>query len=115
MERAVLAADRERESLAQRLFASASEGGALSIGAAGGSLREGRAADFFTVDLNDPSIAGAEPKALITNIVFAGGRTAIRDVYVAGRCVVEGGRHVRQEEIVQRFAAVQRKLWGPAR
>ncbi len=112
IERAVLGEGLELESLARRLFASATESGAASIGGPGGSLEVGRAADFFTVDLDDPSIAGAEPDALLSNIVFAGGRPAIRDVYVGGRRVIEDGRHANGEEIVRRFAAAQRRLWG---
>ena len=46
------------KSLAGRLFQAATENGAASIGASGGSLEVGRPAHFFTVDLNDISIAG---------------------------------------------------------
>ena len=61
MERAVLASGEGHglSALAARLFASATVSGAESIQAAGGSLEPGRPAYFFTVDLNDPSIAGA--------------------------------------------------------
>jgi formimidoylglutamate deiminase len=114
-ERAVLAADGSSEGLARRLFTSATEMGAASIGAAGGSLKVGKAADFFTVDLDDLSIAGAGLESLLSNIVFAAGRSAIRDVYVGGRPVMQDGEHRLKEETVQRFAAVQRKLWGTAR
>jgi formimidoylglutamate deiminase len=108
IERAVLGEDRETGSLARRLFAGATEVGAASIG----HVADGRSGDFFTVDMNDPSIAGAEPGAQLSNIVFAAGRSAIRDVYVGGRRVVEDGRHAKGEEIVRRFAAAQRRLWG---
>jgi len=39
--------------------------GARRLGATGGALEVGRPADFFTVNLFDPSIAGAEPDALL--------------------------------------------------
>jgi formimidoylglutamate deiminase len=70
------------------------------------------AADFFTIDLDDPSIAGAGEDSLLSAIVFSGGRAAIRDVIVGGHRIVEEGRHRLQGEIVKQFAAVQRKLWG---
>ena len=35
-----------------------------------------RPADFFTVDLDDPSIAGSSPDDLLANIVFSLSRTA---------------------------------------
>ena len=51
----------------------------------------GAPADFFTVDLNDVSIAGATTEDLLANIVFSLARTAIRDVVVAGKQIVNHG------------------------
>jgi len=31
---------------------------------------------------------------------------------VGGKRIVEDGRHAQQEEIVERFKALQQKLWG---
>ena len=114
MQRAVLApADRsQRAALAGRLFDCATINGAESIGAPNGSLEAGRAADFFTVDLNDPSIAGAGADDLLANIVFSLSRAAIRDVVIGGQQIVSDGKHARQEEIVERFSALQQKLWN---
>jgi len=98
--------------LAARLFECATVVGAASIGSPGGTLAAGRPADFFTADLNDASIAGASTEALLSNIVFSLSRTAIKDVVVGGKRIVEDGRHAQQEEITERFKALQRKLWG---
>ena len=114
MERAVLASaeDKGTSAIAARLFASATISGAESIGAPGGSLEVGRPADFFTVDLNDPSIAGASEEDLLSSIVFSLSKTAVKDVVVGGKRIVEDGRHSQQEEIIERFKALQKKLWG---
>ncbi len=114
LERVVLAPDASHDGLAKRLFDCATETGALSLGAPGGRLEPGRAADFFTVDLNDPSIAGANASSLLNHIVFSGEKTAIRDVSVGGEFMVRDRRHRQQDEIVRNFDAVQRALWGPA-
>src|SRR5262249_49063448 len=98
LERAVLGGE------AARLLQCASESGAAAIGWPCGSLEVGRAADFFTVDLDDLSIAGAEPGGLLPNIVFAADRTAIREVLVGGRAVIEDGRHRLEEAVVREFA-----------
>ncbi len=116
IERNVLAPESDEEeasmsSLAARLFECATTSGARSIGATGGALEPGQPADFFTVDLDDPSIAGASDEDLLPIIVFSLARTAVREVAVGGRLVVEEGRHPAQEEIVSRFAELQRKLW----
>jgi formimidoylglutamate deiminase len=98
--------------LAARLFDCATINGAQSIGATGGAIEQGRPADFFTVDLNDSSIAGATQDDLLASIVFSLSRTAVKDVVVGGKKIVEDGRHADQEEIVERFKALQRRLWG---
>ena len=95
--------DHEESALARRLFACATTSGATSIGFNGGTLEPGAPADFFTVDLDDPSIAGSSSENLLTNIVFSLSRTAIRDVVVGGKRIVEDGCHKDQEKIVTAF------------
>lgn len=95
----------ERNVLASRdLFECATISGAKSIGFAGGKLEPGAPADFFTVDLDDPSIAGSSQNDLLANIVFSLSRSAVRDVVVAGKRIVENGRHKDQELIIENFA-----------
>ena len=114
MERVVLspAPSDSRSALARRLFDCATFRGAEGIGSPGGILDEGRAADFFTVDLDDPSIAGATEDDLLASVVFSLSRTAVKDVFVGGRQIVSEGRHAQQEEIVSKFKKLQKKLWG---
>jgi formimidoylglutamate deiminase len=82
------AGDDSSSALARRLFECATISGAKSIGFNGGKLEPGAPADFFTVDLEDLSIAGSSIEDLLTAIVFSLERTAIRDVVVAGRQIV---------------------------
>jgi formimidoylglutamate deiminase len=98
-------------SLAARLFECATSAGAHSVGANAGEFAEGKSADFFTVDLEDPSIAGAAHEDLLPAIVFSLSRAGIRETAVGGRLVVEGSRHAAQGEIVSRFKSLQRRLW----
>ena len=63
------------------------------------------------MDLEDPSIAGATPDDLLATIVFSLSRTAVKDVVVGGKRIVEDGRHFAHEEITERFKALQQKLW----
>ena len=99
-------------SLAARLFDCATTSGANSIGATGdGALAVGSPADFFTVALNDLSIAGACEDDLLPAIVFSLARTAVRDVVVGGRRIVEDGHHPASGDIITRFTRLQRSLW----
>ena len=77
--------DAGSSALAQRLFDCATVNGAASIGFDGGRLTPGAPADFFTVDLDDPSIAGAAVEDLLANIVFSVSRAAVREVVVGGK------------------------------
>ena len=107
--RNVLAPEGEADesALARRLFVCATTSGATSIGFDGGTLEPGAPADFFTVDLDDPSIAGSSPENLLANIVFSLSRTAVKDVIVGGKRIVADGRHAQQDEIVSAFRQIQ--------
>jgi formimidoylglutamate deiminase len=112
MERNVLAPEsQEKSALAARLFDGATVHGSASIGGNSEALGVGGSADFFTVDLNDPSIAGASEDDLLSNIVFSMSRSAVRDVFVGGEQLVKDGRHRAQDEIVEAFVGLQRRLW----
>ena len=111
MSRNVLATDNtdntDESALARRLFECATVNGATSVGLANGGLIEpGAPADFFTIDLDDPSIAGSTPGNLLANVVFSLCRTAVKDVIVGGRRIVADGRHAQQDEIVSAFREV---------
>lgn len=111
LERAVLAPPAGKSALAQRLFEGATETGGAALATQVGSFEIGKSADFFTVDLNDPCVAGADPASLLNHIVFSLERTAIREVCVGGEMQIQDGRHAREEEIVQDFSELQRRLW----
>ncbi|HLV61529.1 MAG TPA: formimidoylglutamate deiminase [Fredinandcohnia sp.] len=115
LERAVLAPEGrgEADALANRLLDAATIGGARSLGLDdAGRLAPGASADFFAVDLDDPSVCGSDPATWIPNLVFSAERTAIRDVWVAGERIVKDGSHPLQREIVDAFQRVMRRLWA---
>jgi formimidoylglutamate deiminase len=103
------------QNLASRLFDCATVNGARALGLPTGELTGGALADFFTVDLDDVSIAGHSGEDLLPLAVFSLNRSAVRDVMVNGRWVVRDGRHPLQEEIVSRFKQLHHKLWGNQR
>ena len=103
------------EPLAARLFDCATVHGARALGVQAGELRPGAAADFFTVDRRDLSIAGHAADDLLALIVFGLDRTAIRDVCVNGRLIVRDGRHALAEEIAARYAELHAKVWAETR
>jgi formimidoylglutamate deiminase len=98
--------------LAARLFDCATRHGAESISApSGGQLETGRPIDFFTLDLHHPAIAGASREDLLAHIVFSLPPGAVREVVVGGRMIVKDGVHLAQQEIIEKFNALQKRLW----
>jgi formimidoylglutamate deiminase len=98
--------------LATAFFHAATVTGARSLGAPGGALEVGRPADFFTVNIYDPSIVGASPEGLLGAVVFGSNPRAIREVWVGARQRVSGWKHPLQSPVVGRFADLQKKLWA---
>ena len=98
------------EEIGHRLLQSATAAGYRALGLKGGSLAVGEAADFFTFDLNDVAVMGTDVGSLTSQAVFALGRAAVRDVVVAGRLVIEDGRHVMDEEIRGKYRDVSKRF-----
>ncbi|MBV8630164.1 MAG: amidohydrolase family protein [Silvibacterium sp.] len=98
--------------MSQRLFHYAATGGADSLGCDGGVLAAGRPADFFAVDLEDPSIAGSSGEDRLPMIVFGLNRSAITDVIAGGRHICKDRVHPLSAEIVAQYKEVHRKVWG---
>ncbi len=97
--------------VSQRLFHYATSGGAESLGFDSGVLAAGRPADFFAIDLDDPSIAGNSSADLLPKVVFGLDRSAIKDVIVGGKHVYKDGFHPLAEEIITQYKEVHRKVW----
>ncbi len=115
LERAVLgdpAGDEAPDRLAARLLECTAASGARSLGLAAGRIAVGAAADLVSIDLDDPSIAGADEANLLPNLVFSAERTAIREVWSRGRQIVAEGRHLQQEQATRAFSEAMRRLWS---
>ena len=102
----------EDKPIAERLFSCATRNGARALGLPTGDFLEGSFADGFTVDLDDLSIAGHSSEDLLPILVFSLNRSAIRDVLVNGRCVVQEQEHPLHEEIVSRYKEVHARVWN---
>jgi len=99
-----------------RIFAMGTSAGADLIGVEAGALDAGRWADFVVVDVADPSLLPAAVQggdallsAMTTSMVA---EAAVRDVYVAGRPIVEDGRTtgIEHAELVERVRGAKALL-----
>jgi formimidoylglutamate deiminase len=100
------------DGLARRVFESATREGARSLGLDTGELKVGRPADFFTVDLHHPSLAGSGKDALLPALVFGADARLVREVSVAGNLIVQNGLHPLSEDSSRDFASLSRRLFS---
>jgi formimidoylglutamate deiminase len=70
--------------------------------------------DVLILDTRAPALVGAVPDNLQDRFVFAGNRRLIRDVIVAGKKVVENGRHPQAEAIAESYRRKLKQLLADA-
>jgi formimidoylglutamate deiminase len=92
------------------LLARALAGGAQAAGGGIGAFAPGLRADFVVLDDDAPLLAGRDASQVIDTWLFAGNANLVRDVFVAGERVVEGGRHRERERIARRYRNVVERL-----
>ncbi|GMR14802.1 MAG: formimidoylglutamate deiminase [Gammaproteobacteria bacterium] len=86
------------------LYAHAAIGGGIAIGQPVGQLDTGYRADLLELDDGHELLAGREPDVAMDSWIFAGDRSMIKSVWVAGQCVIRQGVHAREESIRTAFA-----------
>lgn len=90
----------------ESLFRAAVSGGARAVGQPVDGLQAGQRADFVVLDESHPSLAGRPVERMVDSWIFAGDRSCVRDVHVAGRRVVADGRHLARDLIRSGYARV---------
>lgn len=109
-----VAADEEAPDVPANLWRGAAAGGAQSVGQPVGAIAEGRRADWVVMDGADPDFEGLGAAAMLGVALFSGSVNRVRDVFVAGKAVVERGRHHREKEAAESFRAALRRLRAPS-
>lgn len=75
------------------LYQHAAKSGAAALGQAVGSLEPGYRADLLVLNAGHELLNGRTPDAMLDSWVFAGDRSMLDSVWVAGRRVIEQGNH----------------------
>lgn len=92
------------------LYQAALQGGAQASGRKLGQLKVGYRADIVVLDDAHPNLAGINSTDVLNTWIFAGNDNLVRDVYVGGQQVVQGGKHLRQAEIQAAYGECMRSL-----
>jgi formimidoylglutamate deiminase len=99
------------QSTARRLFDSALEGGGRAAGLGKQGIAIGARADMVVLDQQCSGMLGVPPEYILDALVFAVDTAAIDAVYVAGKQVVLGGKHVAKREIAMRYEGAMQELY----
>ncbi len=83
---------------------------AASTGHPIGTLAEGEFADALVLDTGATQFAGANDDDALDRWIFNGNRNLVRETWVGGRCVVQGGRHFHSDAIADHCRAEIRQM-----
>jgi formimidoylglutamate deiminase len=106
--RAALA--KPEKSTARRLFDEVLAGGAQAAGRNTGRIAKGALADLVTLDDQAVDLHGRAGDTLLDCFVFAGDDRMVKDVWSAGRHVVQSGAHIKRPAILERYRTVVGEL-----
>jgi formimidoylglutamate deiminase len=108
-ERTVLASH-DIPSTGATLFERCLAGGARALGRKTGRIEAGHRADFVVLDSELPSMTGKVRDHILDAAVFAAGKNPVRDVMSGGRWAVKNRHHKREEQVLENFRKVMRKI-----
>ncbi|TNE90770.1 MAG: formimidoylglutamate deiminase [Deltaproteobacteria bacterium] len=100
--RNVLSPPGERHGLAERLLRAATIDGSRSLGVDSEGIKVGAPADLCAIDLRRVAAVGMPA---LEAVVFAANPDWVSDVWVAGKRIVEEGRHPGRERIIREARA----------
>ncbi len=106
--RAVMAS--EDRSTARLMFDAVCAGGAQALQRDGGRIEPGAWADLVALDLSGPDMAARYGDTLLDTWVFACDDRLVRDVWSAGRHMVQDGRHIHRDRITTAYRSVMARL-----
>ncbi|WP_299738491.1 formimidoylglutamate deiminase [uncultured Roseobacter sp.] len=100
----------QAQSTGRVLFDAVVSGGAQAAARGRGGLQPGAWADMLALDGTAPDLVGREGDTILDSFIFAGDQRMIRDVWSAGRHLVQDGKHVHHRAICDRYVRTLAKL-----
>lgn len=98
------------QSTGRQLLESAASGAAQALGRGRGVIAPGEWADLVTLDAEATALLGRRGDTALDTWIFAADDRLVRDVWSAGRHVVQDGAHVARGRIETRFRKVMGRL-----
>lgn len=97
-------------STGRRLFDAAVAGGAQAAGRRTGQIAPGYIADLIALTPDSPWMAHSSGDRVLDGLIFAGNDNLIRDVWVGGKRVIEGGQHILETSARAAFKVMMNDL-----
>ena len=85
------------------LWSQAVAGGRQALGLVGAGIQVGGTFDLVTLNTDHPHFANCVDDQILDAWIMGGAKSAINDVFVAGRHLVREGRHIFRDEMLSRF------------
>ncbi|WP_297772925.1 formimidoylglutamate deiminase [uncultured Roseovarius sp.] len=98
------------QSTGRRLLEAVAAGGAQAAGRESGQIAPGQFADLMALDGDHVDLADRSGDTCLDIWIFAGDDHMVRDVWAAGRHVVQDGRHIARDSIVHAYARAMKPL-----
>lgn len=100
----------EIPSVGATLYDHACHDGARAMGRRTGKIEIGHRADFVVLDPEAPALIGKLRDHVFDAAIFAASENPVRDVMSGGRWVVRDHHHKREEQVLQNYKKVLKKL-----
>jgi formimidoylglutamate deiminase len=97
-------------STGRRLFEASVAGGNQALKQSAGSIEVGHRADFVILDDDHPTLVGRTGDQRLDSWLFCGDSRLVREVYIAGRCVVENGRAIARDSVDAKYKSAMLSL-----
>lgn len=94
----------------RRLYDAICEGGAHAAGRDTGQIAAGKWADLMALDAGHIDLADQSGDTLLDCFIFAGDDHMIRDVWSAGRHMVQDGKHIHRAQITTAYRTALKPL-----
>ena len=98
------------QSTGRLLYQGVCSGGAQAAGRAAGAIAPGLWADLVALDLSGPDQDGLTGDRVLDSWIFAADDRLVRNLWSAGRHIVQDGQHVARAAITANYAQVAAKL-----
>jgi len=105
-----IAAGAQDRSTGRALLEHAWAGGSQASGRSTRGIEVGQRGDILSLDENHPALVGRAGDEILDSWIFSGENTPVQNVMVGGKWVIRDGHHKREEEILNNYATVLRRL-----